>query len=147
MLILTRTQQQWCHEKYNHEWLRQSPDEDLWRTWEEFATTMLASLTEVMASTSRSYPIVFCIGGASNRRVFETDGRTHFGQEKCFSSPGNMHRYWCLPRHVLVLLTMVFKGDTREAWTSKSLETANRYGCSVASRKIKACSSTWSSLA
>lgn len=28
-----------------HEWFRQSPNEDLWRTWEEFAATNLASLT------------------------------------------------------------------------------------------------------
>lgn len=27
-----------------HEWFRQSPNEDLWRTWEEFAATTLASL-------------------------------------------------------------------------------------------------------
>ena len=28
-----------------HEWFRQSPNEDLWSTWEEFATTTLASLS------------------------------------------------------------------------------------------------------
>lgn len=28
-----------------HEWFRQSPNDDLWSTWEEFATTTLASLS------------------------------------------------------------------------------------------------------
>ena len=28
-----------------HEWFRQSPNEELWKTWEEFAATNLASLT------------------------------------------------------------------------------------------------------
>ena len=27
-----------------HEWFRKGPNEDLWKTWQEFATTTLASL-------------------------------------------------------------------------------------------------------
>ena len=46
-----------------------------------------------MASTSRSYPSVSCIGGASNRRAFETDGRTHFGRRSRFAGR------WCRWRH------------------------------------------------